>query len=132
VNVVRITRAVAVQRVPGAAAPILGAVTIRGRPLPVVSLQQWLGLPAQEIRENAQFVIAEGDGQTAVLIVDGVTGRLDYAAPPDPAGAPFATSRPGVTQCADGLILVTDLAPLLARIASAQAGADPAPKRYGG
>jgi purine-binding chemotaxis protein CheW len=117
-NILRIIRAVAVTRLPDATAPVVGVALIRGRQLPVVSVHEWLGGPARAIAESDQFVIAQVGGRTAVLVVDAVAGRLDDPALLDQLGESGGPARvSGAIRCADGLILVTDLAPLLARVA---------------
>jgi len=123
-NVKRITRAAAVLPLPGAPAPLRGVVNLQGRLVPVVSLQHWLGLPAQEIQVSDQFIIVQIAERTLVVVVDAVAGLWDGPAeavsPGAQIGPPLAGVR-GVAQHPEGLLLVTDLAPLLALVDSSPA-----------
>jgi purine-binding chemotaxis protein CheW len=58
--------------VPGATAAVLGVRNLRGQVLPVVDLAAVLGLPRADT--PARIVVAEADGRTAGLAVDGVAG----------------------------------------------------------
>lgn len=108
----RIVRAVEVTPLPGAPAVVLGAVNVRGRIFPVLSLRQRFGLPEREIRITDQFVIAQTLRRTVVLPVDealDVIERPESAVVRPDGIVPGLDLLQGVVKLDDGLILIHDL-----------------------
>lgn len=115
-QVARITRACSVRPLPGAVPPVLGVVAIQGDLLPVVSLRPWLGLPAQELGLNDQFVVVQVAGQPTVLVVNAVAGLLECSPEAVVPGGTMVGDLPGVkgvVQREDEVILLLDLAAVL-------------------
>jgi purine-binding chemotaxis protein CheW len=114
--VARVVRAAAVTPLPEAPEIVLGVLNLQGEVLPVLSLRKRFRLPEREILSSDQFVIARAGRLTVALAVDG-TGEV--IAPQAEELTPPAEIVPGtnyleaVVRCADGLVLIHDLATLL-------------------
>jgi purine-binding chemotaxis protein CheW len=77
-SVDRIVRAVAVTPLPNPPASVLGVINVQGQIIPVVSLRRLYGLADREIALSDQFIIAHTSRRAAALVVDAVTGVVDY------------------------------------------------------
>jgi purine-binding chemotaxis protein CheW len=123
-NVERVTQAGAVRVLPGTPGAVLGVANIQGRVLPVISFARWLGGPPRPLALSDQFIIAHSAEWTLVLVVDAVAGLLNDTDAHLTPGGQILADLPGVQSVAqhhDDLILVPDLTPLLALVASTPA-----------
>jgi purine-binding chemotaxis protein CheW len=74
--------------VPGAPAPLIGVMNLRGSVLPVVEARPLLGLPVHAVAGRPRaLVLADADRRAAVLI-ERVLGLTVFAAPPPSPDAP--------------------------------------------
>lgn len=114
--VIRVVRAVEVTPLPEVPDVIMGAVNVRGRIIPVIDMRRLLGLPQRELDPSDNFVIARTSRRTVALVVDEISGVVEY--PEDKivdAGevipGPDAGTRPvgGVLKLEDGMLLINDL-----------------------
>lgn len=112
----RVVRAVAVAPLPGAPDVVLGAISVEGRHVPVLSLRRRLSLPDRELRVSDQFVLARLNGREVALVIDEVAGVVEREASAisDPAAlAPGLERFEGVIDLDDGLGLIYDPEALL-------------------
>ncbi|HHW15345.1 MAG TPA: chemotaxis protein CheW [Firmicutes bacterium] len=109
-----IIRFTAVTKVPKAPVSVLGVINLRGRVIPVVSLRERFGFPAEEAGNATRIVVSDLAGQTAGFVVDAVTEvlRLDEGAiEPPPASASTVDSAfiKGIGKIDERLIILLDL-----------------------
>lgn len=108
----RVVSAVAVAALPGAPPVFEGAVNLRGRVVPVLSLRRRFSLPDRALRPDDVFVIAEVGGRLVALRADAALGlaRVD---PADVEPAASLLADPGyvggAAKLPDGLVFIHDL-----------------------
>lgn len=108
----KVVRAVEVTRLPKAPDIVLGIVNVQGRVIPVINVRRRFRLPEREMALTDQIVIAHTARRAVALVVDAVTGVLEY--PEQGAVAaqdilPDAEYIEGVVKLKDGLILIHNL-----------------------
>lgn len=93
----------AITPVPKTAPHVAGVINLRGRILPVVDLRSRFGLPPlpAEKKKDARVVIAEVEGLSAGLIVDGVSEVLRLPASAVSPPSPLVSSAE--TDCITGI-----------------------------
>lgn len=108
----RIVRVVEVTSLPKAPEIVLGVVNVQGQVIPVINVRRRFGLPEREIALTDQMVIARTARRPVALVVDSVTGVLEYSER-ETVGAqdvlPDLSYVQGVVKLDDGLILIHDL-----------------------
>jgi purine-binding chemotaxis protein CheW len=91
---------------------VLGVVNVQGRVVPVVNLRRRFRLPERAIALTDQLVIAHTTRRPVALVVDAVTGVLEYSGR-EAVGArdivPGMEYVEGVVKLEDGLVLIHDL-----------------------
>jgi purine-binding chemotaxis protein CheW len=111
-TVERVVRVADVTALPKAPDSILGVVNVQGRVTPVIDIRQRFHLPKRELAVRDQMLIAHTARRSVVLVVDAVTGVLDYSEQ-EIVGAqdvlPGIEYVEGVIRLEDGLILIHDL-----------------------
>lgn len=114
-SVERIVRAAEVTPLTLAPPPVLGALDVGGKILPVFDLRSRFGLPVRRVGIDDQFIIARTTRRRVVLAVDGALGVVEHENELMPAGAiaPDLRHLRGVISLADGLVLIQDLERLL-------------------
>jgi purine-binding chemotaxis protein CheW len=107
----RVVSAVEVTPLPGAPRPVLGAIDVGGRVLPVFSLRRRLGLADRALQVSDYFVLARTSRRPVALVVDEVQAvRTCEAGVIDAALlAASAQPMPDVVRLDDGLLLIHDL-----------------------
>lgn len=119
--------------VPNAPPYVEGVVSIRGQVIPAVSLRARFGFPPREATVRSRLVIVRTNGRTVGLIVDSArefaTIRAEEIEPlPDGIGGLGGRYLRGVAHRDDRLMLIIDVAELLAGDADAAAHVgDPVP-----
>jgi purine-binding chemotaxis protein CheW len=111
-EVERIVRAVEVMPLPQAPEIVLGVINVEGRILPVLNVRQRFGLPAQEIRQTNQFLIARTTRREVVLVIDDAEGIVErWSSEIGRPGSivPGLEKIQGVVKLDDGLALIYDL-----------------------
>jgi purine-binding chemotaxis protein CheW len=105
-------RVVEVTPLPQAPDIVLGVVNVQGRVIPVVNPRRRFRLPERDIALSDQLVIAHTTRRPVALVVDAVTGVLEYSGR-EAVGArdivPGMEYVEGVVKLADGLVLIHDL-----------------------
>lgn len=105
-------RAVDATPLPKAPDIVLGVVNVQGRVLPVINVRRRFRLPEREIALTDQMVLARAARRPVALMVDSVTGVLEYSEH-EAVGAhdvlPDLQYIQGVVKLDDGLILIHDL-----------------------
>lgn len=76
VDVVQVTRMVAMVRPPRASEFIEGMFNLRGKVIPVINIRKLFGLPTKIYDLNTQLLIAQSDAHTLALAVDVVSEVL--------------------------------------------------------
>jgi purine-binding chemotaxis protein CheW len=108
----RVVRVVEVTPLPQAPDIVLGVVNVQGRVIPVVNPRRRFRLPERDIALTDQLVIAHTTRRPVALVVDAVTGVLEYSGR-EAVGArdivPGMEYVEGVVKLADGLVLIHDL-----------------------
>lgn len=107
----------AITPLPGAPRIVLGVVDVAGAVLPVVDMRARFGLPARPIRLGDQLILAHTGRRPVALLVDAATGVLEVEAnalTPGSAILPDLDLVEGAVMLEDGMVLVHDLARLLA------------------
>ena len=108
----RVVRVVEVTPLPQAPDIVLGVVNVQGRIIPVVNPRRRFRLPERDIALTDQLVIAHTTRRPVALVVDAVTGVLEYSGR-EAVGArdivPGTEYVEGVVKLADGLVLIHDL-----------------------
>jgi purine-binding chemotaxis protein CheW len=111
-TVERVVRVVEVTPLPQAPDIVLGVVNVQGRVIPVVNPRRRFRLPERGIALTDQLVIAHTTRRPVALVVDAVTGVLEYSGR-EAVGArdivPGMEYVEGVVKLADGLVLIHDL-----------------------
>ena len=104
----------AITPVPGAPAPLVGVMNLRGTALPVIEVRPLLGLPARGALRA--LVVADGDRRAAMLIeaVLGLAGFDDVAPLAGNEGVPAALVRGRVTTESGQTVTLLDGPALLA------------------
>ena len=108
----RIVRAVDITLLPKAPDIVLGVVNVQGRVIPVINVRRRFHLPEREIALTDQMVIARTTRRSVALVVDSVTGVLEYSdqeAVVSQDVVPELQYIEGVVKLDDGLILVHNL-----------------------
>lgn len=115
-EVEEVVRAVQITPLPKAPEIILGMVNLHGQVAPVINVRRRLGMPQREITLASQLVITHTAQRTVALVVDTVTGVIEYSAQ-DLAGAEYIAPGieyvQGVVKLKDGLAMIYDLAQFL-------------------
>ncbi len=108
----RVVRAVEITPLPDAPEDILGVINVYGRIVPVLNVRKRLGLPGKEMELNDQLIIAHTSKWPLALLVDSVSGVLDY---PVSQEVPISEILPdgfeaeGVVKLEEGLAFIEDL-----------------------
>ena len=108
----RIVRAVEITPLPEAPNIVFGVVNVQGRVIPVINVRRRFRLPEREIALTDQMVIARTRRRSVALMVDVVTGVLQYSeqeAVPAQDVLPELHYVDGVVKLDDGLILIHNL-----------------------
>lgn len=108
----RVARAVEVSRLPRAPDIVLGVVNVQGRVIPVVNLRRRFRLPERDVALSDHLVVAHTTRRPVALVVDAVSGVLEYSAREAVAArdiVPGIEHVGGVVKLADGLLLIHDL-----------------------
>ena len=108
----RIVRVVDVTSLPKGPDIVIGLVNVQGRVIPVINVRRRFHLPEREIALNDQMVIARTTRRSLALVVDSVTGVLEYSeheAVEAQDVLPELQYVEGVVKLDDGLILVHNL-----------------------
>lgn len=108
----RIVRAVEVTPLPKAPDIVLGVVNVQGRVIPVINVRRRFRLPERETALTDQMVIARTTRRPVALMVDAVTGVLEYSEQEAVAAQdvlPELQYVDGVVKLDDGLILIHNL-----------------------
>ncbi|MDQ6831635.1 MAG: chemotaxis protein CheW [Gemmatimonadota bacterium] len=107
-----VVRAVAVTPLPGAPSAVHGVIDVRGVVTPVFDLRARLGGAGRDVDVADQFILALAGSRRVALHVD----RVDWMAEADDAAVTATRARlpglphvSGVTNSADGLVLIHDL-----------------------
>jgi purine-binding chemotaxis protein CheW len=97
---------------PRAPEVVLGVINVQGRVLPVMNLRRRFRLPERDISLTDQLVIARTPRRPVALIVDDVSGVLEYSAEEAVRArdiVPGIEHVEGVAKLPDGLVLIQDL-----------------------
>jgi purine-binding chemotaxis protein CheW len=114
-----VVRVADITRVPQAPAHIRGVMNLRGRILPIVEIRTRLELTPAELTPASRVVVVEVAGRILGLLVDSVgqvakvSERL-VAAPPDEIRSAGAEAVTGVARVGSRLLVLLDLARVLA------------------
>lgn len=111
-SVERSYRAVAITPLPGAPGIVMGIVNIRGEVQPVISLRQCFRLPSRPLSPNDHLVTGHTSRRAVALLVDSVTGVIEYPKSEIAAADTIVPSMEfvsGVARLKDGMILIYDL-----------------------
>ncbi len=108
----RIVRMVEVTSLPKGPDIVLGVVNVQGRVIPVINLRRRFRLPERDIVLADQLIVARTARRPVALVVDAVTGVLEYSEQ-QVVGAqdllPGLEYVEGVVKLDDGLVLIHDL-----------------------
>jgi purine-binding chemotaxis protein CheW len=121
-----INRKIEITRVPKAPDFVEGVINLRGKIVPVLSLHKRLGLPPREWNGQSRIIIVVVATRMLGLLVDAVSEVLTIPAhmlqPPPPLGMGVEASYlKGVAKLEDRLIILLDLAKVLAATETAMA-----------
>jgi purine-binding chemotaxis protein CheW len=108
----RVVRIVEITALPEAPEIILGVINVQGRVIAVANVRKRFGLNEREPALSDQLVIARTPRRPVALIVDEVTGVLEYSrgeAVPAEAIVPGIDYVAGVVKLSDGMVLIHDL-----------------------
>lgn len=108
----KVVRVVEVTRLPKAPDIVLGIINVQGRVIPVINIRQRFRLPEPEMKPGDQIVIARTARRPVALVVDAVTGVLEYPEHESVAARdilPGFDYVEGVVKLEGGLILIHDL-----------------------
>jgi purine-binding chemotaxis protein CheW len=108
----RVVRAVDVTSLPKAPDIVLGVVNVQGWVIAVINVRRRFRLPEREIALTDQMVIARTTRRPIALMVDAVTGVLEYSKQEAVAAQdvlPELQYVDGVVKLEDGLILIHNL-----------------------
>lgn len=112
----RILRAVEITPLPAAPEIVPGVVNVQGRVMAVANIRKRFGLAERPPALSDQMIVARTPKRSVVLVVDAVTGVLEYSeheALAAPAIVPGMRYLAGVVKLADGMVLINDLAGFL-------------------
>ena len=108
----RIVRMVEVTALPKAPDIVLGVVNVQGRVIPVIDMRRRFRLSQRKIILTDQLIVARTARRPVALVVDVVTGVLEYSQQ-QAVGAqdllPELEYVEGVVKLDDGLVLIHDL-----------------------
>jgi len=108
----RVVRVVDVTPLPRAPDIVLGVVNVEGRVIPVINVRRRFDLADCRIALTDQMVLAHTARRPVALLVDSVTGVLEYSEQ-EAVGAqdvlPDLQYVEGLVKLEDGLILIHDL-----------------------
>lgn len=108
----RIVHAVEVTPLPKAPEIVLGVVNVKGRIVPVINVRRRFRLPDRDLRVSDQIVIARTSTRTVALVVDAVSGVVEFSEKEVVSSgkiAPRIEYVEGVVKLEDGLVLIHDL-----------------------
>jgi len=111
-SVMRVLPMVAVQPVPGAPEPVLGAINLAGTVVPVVDPRRQLGLSAQDYGLDSHLLIVRTARRVLALPADEVLGVQDIEArslAPTESVLPHLRRVTGIAALPDGLVFIHDL-----------------------
>lgn len=94
-SVQEVLRPVEITPIPGAPAPVLGVINLRGRVVPVLALRRVLGLPERELTDATRLVVVDLQEEAVALWVDDVTGVISL---PETAIEPPPNSGTGASR----------------------------------
>lgn len=112
----RIVRVVEITPLPKAPDIVPGVVDVQGQIIPVINIRSRFGLHEREMNLNDQLVIARASKQSVALLVDAVSGVVEYpeeevvTAEEIIRGTEYVT---GIIKQDEGMILVLDLGTIL-------------------
>lgn len=108
----KVVRVVEITPFPKAPKIMLGVVNVHGKVIPVINVRKRFGMPQREIALTSQLVITHTARRLMALVVDTVTGVIEYPAQ-DLAGVEGITSEiehvQGIAKLKDGLALIYNL-----------------------
>lgn len=108
----RVIPSVEITPLPKAPAIVLGVINIEGNVIPVVNVRKRLNFKQREMQLADQIIIARTSKRSIALLVDEVTGLLEYEEQgmilPDSV-LPNLEYVDGIIKLADGLVLIHDL-----------------------
>lgn len=108
----RVIRAVEISPLPQAPEIVAGIINLHGQVIPVINMRRRFHLPERDIALTDCLVIAHTARRLAGLVVDAVTGVIEY---PEQSIAGAESILPGleylegVVKLQDGLVLIHDL-----------------------
>lgn len=108
----RVVRSVEITPLPKAPAIVLGVINVQGRVIPVVNIRQRFRLTEREPGPADQLIIARTPHRSVALLVDEVSGVLEFSpgeALPAEAIVPGTDCVTGVVKQRDGMVLIHDL-----------------------
>lgn len=108
----RVFRVVEVTPLPKAPDIVLGVINVQGRLLPVANIRKRFRLSEREPGLSDQLLVARTSRRSVALLVDGVTGVLEYSpgeALPGEAMVRGTDYVAGVVKQSDGMVLIHDL-----------------------
>lgn len=131
VDIMRISQIIQpqpIRPVPRAPAHIDGVIELRGAVIPIMDLRRRFGLDPASSSRSAKFIIVRLKGRFVGFIVDRVIGvhrvpAADIRATPEWIAGPEAAVFTGVCRREDRLVLLIDLATLIAFSDTLQIGA---------
>jgi purine-binding chemotaxis protein CheW len=111
-TVVRVVRVVEITPLPKAPEIVTGMVNVQGQIVPVFNIRKRFRLPEREINLSDQLIIANTSKQPVALIVDGVTGVIEFSENKVITSEkilPDMEYVKGIVKLEDGMILIHDL-----------------------
>jgi purine-binding chemotaxis protein CheW len=108
----RVVRMVEITPLPQAPDIVLGVISVQGQIIPVLNPRKRFRLPEHNIGLSDQLIIAYTAQRPVALVVDTVTGVVEYGATAVTAAETILsglTYVQGVAQLAEGLVLIHDL-----------------------
>lgn len=108
----RVIRVVEITPLPKAPDVVLGVINVQGRLLPVASTRKRFGLSEREPGLSDQLIIARTPARSVALLVDEVTGVLEYSegeSLPAEAIVRGTDYVAGIVRQSDGMVLIHDL-----------------------
>ncbi len=108
----RVIPSLEITPLPKAPAIVLGVINIEGNVIPVVNVRKRLNFKEREMQLADQIIIARTSKRSIALLVDEVTGLIEYEEQgmilPDSV-LPNLEYVDGIIKLADGLVLIHDL-----------------------
>ncbi len=108
----QVVRMVEVTPLPGAPEIVDGIINVQGRIIPVVNMRKRFGFGLRAVSNTDHIVIARTTRRPVALVVDAVSGVLEYSGQEAVAAQdvlPDLEHIEGVVKFSDGLILIHDL-----------------------